>query len=554
MDTPHQQPEHRRGIARPTAHVLALAPLDVWARMLIRSGGVRPRYWLRLGFILFTSFVGTICTVHERLVLNIVRRLKFGRDPRIEHEPGAVVILGYYRSGTTHLHNLMSCDDRLITPRWYQALAGQGFWIGWALIRFILVPFLGSSRPQDSVGFGPDWPAEDDFAMSSWGMCSSIPGRFIWPSQWDDWKRWHGLDGLSDMELHRWRSLMAMFIWKLTRGRNKARIILLKTPSHTARVAELDRLFKGNVKFIHLVREPTAVIESNVRLHDSLKAHLLEDEPDVQAVRDRIVDEYAYTLGKCDRESQGIESERFIRVRYQDLRADGMGTLEHIYQTLGLKWDDHTQSSARKYLGSLGEYSSKKETIDLGRPTEHEEKIKAEIIARYGLGEPTIEQVAIEPTPPIQARIVRGYFASALMAIGFGMVWVSSVSMIHMMDDGIRVRLIPLVWVCGALIGLTTRRAARIGTRSLGIWAAALTVLVVLGVAFPVTVINWNWASNGTTQQWLYHNAKGGYEGLRSVASIAFIVLGAVTAYRHASASGPTAPGKATAKSAKVLT
>ena len=71
----------------------------------------------------------------------------------------------------------------------------------------------------------------------------------------------------------------------------------------------------------------------------------------------------------------------------------------------------------------------------------------------------------------------------------------------------------------------------------------ALTVLVVLGVAFPVTVINWNWASDGTRSEWIYHNAKGGYEGLRSVASVVFIVLGAMTAYRHGSSAGPKAPG-----------
>jgi len=202
-------------------------------------------------------------------------------------------------------------------------------------------------------------------------------------------------------------------------------------------------------------------------------------------------------------------------------------------------------------LGSLGEYSSRKDSIDLGQITEHEETIKAEMISRYRLDEPTIEQVDIEPIHHARARIGRGYFASASMAIGLGMIWVSSVSMIHTMDDSIRMRLVPMVWVCGAIIGLSTRRAARVGTRSLGIWAAALTVLVVLGVAFPITVINWNWASNGTTQEWLYHNAKGGYEGLRSVASLVFISLGAVTAYRHASASGPAAPGKTTPQSAK---
>ena len=52
----------------PVSHLLALAPLDVWLRMLSRADGVRPRYWPRLAFVLFTSFVGPVISVHERLL------------------------------------------------------------------------------------------------------------------------------------------------------------------------------------------------------------------------------------------------------------------------------------------------------------------------------------------------------------------------------------------------------------------------------------------------------------------------------------------------------
>lgn len=545
MDMEDRDSGSSRGVAWPVAHLIALAPLDVWIRMIVVSGGVRPRYWGRLGFVLFTSFVGTIATVHERLVLNLIRNRKFGDDPRVDHEPGAVVILGYYRSGTTHLHNLMSCDDRFVTPRWSQCLAGQGFWLGWSIIRFVLVPFLGSTRPQDSVGFGPSWPAEDDFALCSWGGCSSIPGRLIWPSRWEAWKRWHGLDGLSTKELARWRSLTAMFVWKLTRGkRNRSRVVLLKTPSHTARVGELDRLFKGNVKFVHLVREPGAVIDSNVRMHDSLSAHLLEDPPDVQSLRDRVAQEYAYTEAKCCREAEALGDDRFVRVRYQDLRADAIGTLRGVYSSLGIGLDGRETESVRRYLGSLGVYSSAKESIELGIVTEKEEAIRSEMVARYGLDDDPVAPVCVEHVKDEPASVWRGIGSAAIISLLCALVWVGSVWVVHAIWADVRMRLVPAVWICGAVIGLGAKKASGSGSRSVGIVAALCTLLLVVGVAFPVTVINWNWASESTTQEWIYHNAKGGYEGLRSVASIVFIILGAMTAYRHAGWRGPTAPGK----------
>ncbi len=545
MSITNRPSKRRRGIAWPVGHVLALAPLDVWVRMIVRSGGVQPRYWLRLGFIFVTSLVGTIATAHERVVLSVVRRKRFGNDAQINHQ--VIVIVGYYRTGTTHLQNLMSCDDRFVTPRWSQCLAGQGYRFGWSILRFVLVPFLGQTRPQDAVGFGPSWPGEDDFALCSWGGCSSIPGRFIWASRWDDWKRWHGLEGLSEKELNRWRSLMAMFVWKITRGkRNRSKVVLLKTPSHTARIAELDRLFNGHVKFVHLVREPGAVIDSNVRLHESLAGHLLEDGPDVQTVRERIVEEYAYTETKCAREAEAIGSDRFVRVRYQDLRSDALGTLEHIYRTLGIGFDQRAKASVREYLGQVGAYESAREPCELGEVTDDEKTIRAQMVARYGLDDEPIERVEIESTEVPDAKVWRGVGSGALIAIGCAAVWIGAVWALHAIWPSYHPRLIPAVWVCGAAIGIGARKAAGNGSVGLGMAAAALTVLVVLTVAFPISVINYNFASSPgyTTQDWIYHNAKYGFEGIRSVASMVFIALGAVTAYRHGAAGGMRVPGR----------
>lgn len=545
----HGRPRRRRGIALPVAHLMGLAPLDVWARILARSGGVHPRYWLRLGFILFTSFVGTVCSVHDRVLIWAHWRLWRWRIEA--HRPEVVVILGYYRSGTTHLHNLMSCDTRFVTPRWYQCLAGQGFWLGWSVMRFLLVPFLGNTRPQDAVGFGPEWPAEDDFALCSWGGCSSIPGRLIFPSRWDHWHRWHTLEGLDARQLERWRTRTKLFVWKITRGpKKRTRPVLLKSPSHTARVAQLDRLFDGRVRFVHLVREPTPVIDSNVRLHHALRGHLLEDEPDAQRVRDRVVEEYARTEAKCARELEQIGSDRFVRVRYRDLRADGIGTLGRVYGALGLDWDELTRGDAQRYLDSLGDYRAHREEVELGTVSQREREISAEMVARYGLDAPAVPDApAVTPAsgsgdrPTLRARPVRGMLAAAGIMMLCWLLWLGLVWGQHTIDQDLRPRMVLLVWPLGAVIGLGTRWVSGRGTRALGLWCAALTVVMAITVLFPISVINWNWAANDGTRAWLYHNAKSAYEGLASTTGVVLLTLGAMTAYRHASADGPRAPG-----------
>jgi len=528
-------------IGLPVAHLLALAPLDTWLKMLGRADGVRPKYWPRLAFVLFTSFVGTVCTVHERLVMAIFKKSKRGRRALEGFEPEVVVILGYYRSGTTHLHNLLSNDERFVTPRWYQCLAGQGFVLGWWIVRFLLVPFLGRTRPQDSVGFGPEWPGEDDFALATWGGCSSLAGRHVFPSAWDDWKRWHDLEELSVRERTTWRNLTKRFVYKITRGRTN-RIVLLKAPSHTARVAELDRVFHGRVRFVHLVREPGEVVDSNVRMMHALRNHALEDLPDVQTIRDRIVEEYDATERKCGEELAALGEKQSVRVRFKDLRSDPIGTLNVIYGGLGMDLDAQTQRSVRDYLGSLGSYQNERESIDLGEITEHERAVCDAMGTRYGLAAPALTGKALEYTPRPAPRVLRGMLAGMGVAMMCWGMWLLLVGGLHAF--GLDIRLTGLIWVCGALIGLGARKASGgRGTRALGIWCGVVTLVTVVTVLFPVSVIIWNWGADDGFDAWWYHNWRNVRQALGGTSSIALVLLGVLTAYRHASDDGPIVPG-----------
>ena len=528
-------------IGWPVAHLLALAPLDVWMKMLRRADSVRPRYWPRLSFILFTSFVGTVISMHERVLWCIWSLIPANRERLKQSQPDVIVILGYYRSGTTHLQNLLACDQRFITPRWYQCLAGQGYILAWSIIRLILVPFLGRTRPQDSVGFGPAWPGEDDFAMATWGGCSSIAGRHVFPQNRERWQGWHALEDVSDKQLKAWQTLTRRFVYKLTGGK-KSRVVVLKSPSHAARVAELDRLFEGRVKFIHLVREPGAVIDSNVRMFHALRHHSLQPLPDAQAVRNEIVHEYQQTESKCAQELSALSEDRWVRVRFKDLRSDPLGVLRTIYNTTGYEFSS-TQHAVQSYLGSLGNYNNTRDAVDLGQRTDLERDVCDEMNARYKLGTPPLPSKPLAYRPRAEARVVRGMVGALAMAMICWGAWLLIVYGIT--ELGAQSRLVALIWPVGAVIGISARKASGgAGTKMIGIWCALLTLVLVVTVLFPVSVIIWNWAVNDGQDQWLYHNWKSVREGLSGTSSIILVLLGMLTAYRHASESGPIVPGR----------
>ncbi|MBO6512760.1 MAG: sulfotransferase [Phycisphaerales bacterium] len=534
-------PERKLGVALPVAHLLALAPIDVWFGMLSGSR-VHPRYWIRLIGIGFTSLVGTIWSLPERVLFWIGWTL-FKKDPeRFEHPAGVLVIVGYYRSGTTHAHNLIACSSSVITPRWYQALLGQGCWISWAITRVLLVPFLGSSRPQDGVGFGPMWPAEDDFALAGWGRCSPLPGRLIFPRSRARWDRWNDLGSCTADERRRWRRTLAGFAWKVTR-RDPTKLLVLKTPNHGSHIAELVEVFGDHVRFLHVSRDPEKVLESNLRMHDALSAHLLQDPVDPTTLRADILDEYEQIERATIEQSQSLDEGRIAFVRHENLLADPCTQLESAFERLGLSFTESDRVAIERYLGELGPYVKPVQAaIDMGTPRADER----ERIERLQELRPSIDAVDAAPlshTEPEHPRVVRGMVAAAIFMIVWGLLWIGAIWVIKQIDPEIKPRLDQLVWIGGSVIGIASIKASRRGSKQLGILAAALTLLVFVVLSFPITVLNWNFASDGTREQFLYHNTKGALHGLLAPSSLIFALLGMITAFRHAGSTGPRAPG-----------
>ena len=335
---------------------MAFAPLDLWARVILR-GRISPVYWLRLALGLFTSVIGTAITLPERLALAPVLAIAGRRSGlRLNHGAGVVVVLGYFRSGTTHLHYLLSCDPRMRTPMWCETLAPQGFALSWSFLRIFMIPFISAKRPQDDVAIGPEWPAEDDFAVNNWTGASSLMGRFVLPREHAYYDRFHSLEGLSGAERARWRRTLWAFCWKACRLARR-RTLLLKTPSHTARVAALAELFGERVKFVHISREPGAVVRSNVNMAERLSVFNLQTPRAGDDVRTRIEEEYA------DSEDSGGHGgcrryRRVAEVRYEDLVADPLGELRRVYGELGLEWSEALQARAGRYLSEVRDYKA----------------------------------------------------------------------------------------------------------------------------------------------------------------------------------------------------
>ena len=90
-------------------------------------------------------------------------------------------------------------------------------------------------------------------------------------------------------------------------------------------------MYDTDIKVVHLVRDPRAMITSIARRPGVWSSLLKNSTFQCQRMEDDMKLE------------QGLPKERYVRVRYEDLVDKTEETLEGLYNHLGLLWTDHVR-------------------------------------------------------------------------------------------------------------------------------------------------------------------------------------------------------------------
>ena len=98
------------------------------------------------------------------------RRYEVMKDEMSMQPP--VFILGHWRSGTTFMHNVFSCDDSFGCCSTYQTVFPHLMLWGRPFFKRCMSIVMPSERPTDSMELGVDLPQEEEFALSNMTACS----------------------------------------------------------------------------------------------------------------------------------------------------------------------------------------------------------------------------------------------------------------------------------------------------------------------------------------------------------------------------------------------
>ncbi|WP_437224676.1 sulfotransferase family protein [Planctomicrobium sp. SH661] len=294
--------------------------------------------------------------------MSLVENVLFGRkvaDAEIHPEP--VFVLGYWRSGTTLLHNLLSLDPRYAYPTLYETIFPWHFLASETINTRLTGWMVPKSRPMDNMEAHWQVPQEDEFAICT--MCLVSPYTLpLRPFDLQEWTRSFRIDELPAEDRKLWFDTMKLFMKKLTVRHRKP--LIMKSPSHTYRVKQLLELFP-RAKFIYINRHPFDVFNSTLHLRSTLIGENTLGSPYHPDPENSIIETYLEAFQAYERDKHLIPAGNLAEVKYEDLSADPMSELQRLYSELNLGGFDEVRRRLEPKLEDHKEYKKNKFRPDL---------------------------------------------------------------------------------------------------------------------------------------------------------------------------------------------
>ncbi len=320
--------------------------LKLWLKLLLKNKfNVSLRYIPRVFIIsLVVSFFTPLVLYEHLRFRKQIRKVKIDKHP--------IFIIGHWRTGTTHLQNLLLNDDQfgylnLIEATFPYLLLGN-----YKLIHFLMKPLIPKTRAMDSMEMNPETPQEHEFALTNLCLHSPLTSLFFLNKE-EEYLKYALFNEVYENEFKEWKSAFSYLINKLTL-KEEGKQLLLKNPLDTFRIKILLELYPKS-KFIHIYRDPYNIFYSMVKLYQTNTNLFWLHKPNFN-LHDFIFRIYSSMNQDLYKEIKEIPTDQFIEIRYEDLISNTSQQLKRIYNHLSLGKFEIIKEKVDIYIDSLEGY------------------------------------------------------------------------------------------------------------------------------------------------------------------------------------------------------
>ena len=336
-------------------HSLEGAPFRLIGKLFLRHG-LRRKGQRGLGTwakLFAMSAVGFPFRLHEQYSLDRRKAMQSLMQPPL-------FLIGHWRSGTTHLHNLMTCDQQFGCLTMKHCITADSFLTIPKWIENWIAAQVPQERPVDGVKLGWQAPQEEEFALErlsdlSYNHCYLFPDRaqkiFRHSVLLDD-----------EATRLRWAEEYHMLLQRLSYDQ-AGRKLCLKNPPNTGRLALLNEMYP-EAKFVFIVRHPEHVFRSTRKLWNTVTRMLGLTACDEERLEENFLTFYDLIMKRYLADREAIPPDRLVEIKYEDLDRDPLMTIANVYDQLGLYGFQRVLPRLEQYLGTLSSYTKNSHSLN----------------------------------------------------------------------------------------------------------------------------------------------------------------------------------------------
>lgn len=306
-------------------------PIYTFLKMVYENGGVSAKRlenilpWL-IKIILFEPLRWVELAIKNKTINQHI----ITKDP--------VFILGFYRSGTSYLHQFFTQDDRLGYHSNFQMVFPEIMLCceKWLSPAFEFIFRLFNIRdPVHRVRLSFRFPGEEDGAMTTSLNSRGAAWGYFFPKKMIEYFHKYVLfENVPASEIEGWKRDYVFLLRKISLANHNKQLVL-KSPPNTARIKLLLSLFP-DAKFILIHRNPCEVYASNKRflkVTHTMYALGGTRSLDINSV---ILDTYAKTMYRYIQERDLIPKGQLMELSYEDFIKNPVASMRAAYETLHL--------------------------------------------------------------------------------------------------------------------------------------------------------------------------------------------------------------------------
>jgi hypothetical protein len=322
-------------------------------KLTLMNGSIPLKYYPRIFLVTLVSIFGAPFRFYESRRLNkVIHQTKISKPP--------IFILGHWRTGTTHLHNLLCQNPQFGFVSMLQATFPKSF-MSTDVFKNLMEKILPEKRPMDNMKMGVFRGQEEEMALINL-FPYSFYNAFYFPLQMKElFYKYVRFKSVSDSILKQWKKTYYSLLQKATLFMEGKQLVL-KNPPNTARIRQLLDLFP-DAKFIHIYRNPYEVYASTRNFFKkAIEGFMLQRVSDNQ-IEENLFWLYKQMMRSYFSEKKLIPSGNLIEVKFENLEKNPMQVLETIFTRFKLNNFEKIREKMRSYIESIKDYKKNVYTL-----------------------------------------------------------------------------------------------------------------------------------------------------------------------------------------------